>query len=85
MSILRDACFLRILDASMLHTNLPSCCKSSMLLYPKLFPISEPIVAIMELKVIITGPKVHDVGFRYFLMSNAIDLGLSMAFVPAMG
>ena len=31
----------------------------------------------MKLKVTITGPKVHDVGFRYFLMSNAIDLGLS--------
>ncbi|MDQ1312153.1 MAG: hypothetical protein QG605_692 [Euryarchaeota archaeon] len=31
----------------------------------------------MKLKVIITGPKVHDVGFRYFLMSNAIDLGLN--------
>jgi acylphosphatase len=31
----------------------------------------------MKLEVIITGPKVHDVGFRYFLMSNAIDLGLN--------
>jgi len=31
---------------------------------------------IMKLKVKITGPKVHDVGYRYFLMSNAIDLGL---------
>jgi acylphosphatase len=31
----------------------------------------------IKLKVIITGPKVHDVGFRYFLMSNAIDLGLN--------
>ena len=31
----------------------------------------------MKLRVTITGPKVHDVGFRYFLMSNAIDLGLS--------
>lgn len=31
----------------------------------------------MKLKVTITGPKVHDVGFRYFLMSNAIDLGLN--------
>jgi acylphosphatase len=30
----------------------------------------------MKLKVKITGPKVHDVGYRYFLMSNAIDLGL---------
>jgi acylphosphatase len=30
----------------------------------------------MKLKVKITGPKVHDVGYRYFLMSSAIDLGL---------
>jgi acylphosphatase len=30
----------------------------------------------MKLKVKITGPKVHDVGYRYFLMTNAIDLGL---------
>jgi acylphosphatase/gas vesicle protein len=30
----------------------------------------------MKLKVKITGPKVHDVGYRYFLMSNAIDTGL---------
>jgi acylphosphatase len=30
----------------------------------------------MKLKVKITGPKVHDVGYRYFLMSNAIDWGL---------
>ncbi|MFA5378339.1 MAG: acylphosphatase [Dehalococcoidia bacterium] len=30
----------------------------------------------MKLKVKISGPKVHDVGYRYFLMSNAIDLGL---------
>ena len=30
----------------------------------------------MKLKVKITGPKVHDVGYRYFLMSNAIDMGL---------
>ncbi len=30
----------------------------------------------MKLKITITGPKVHDVGYRYFLMSNAIDLGL---------
>lgn len=30
----------------------------------------------MKLKVKITGSKVHDVGYRYFLMSNAIDLGL---------
>ena len=30
----------------------------------------------MKLKVTIIGPKVHDVGYRYFLMSNAIDLGL---------
>jgi acylphosphatase/gas vesicle protein len=30
----------------------------------------------MKLKIKITGPKVHDVGYRYFLMSNAIDLGL---------
>jgi acylphosphatase len=30
----------------------------------------------MKLKVKITGPKVHDVGYRYFLMSTAIDMGL---------
>ena len=30
----------------------------------------------MKLKIKITGPKVHDVGYRYFLMSNAIDIGL---------
>ena len=30
----------------------------------------------MKLKVKIVGPKVHDVGYRYFLMSNAIDIGL---------
>lgn len=30
----------------------------------------------MKLKVKITGPNVHDLGYRYFLMSNAIDLGL---------
>jgi len=30
----------------------------------------------MKLKIKITGPKVHEVGDRYFLMSNAMDLGL---------
>jgi acylphosphatase len=30
----------------------------------------------MKLKVKITGHKVHDVGYRYFLMSNAMDIGL---------
>ncbi|MFZ3148077.1 MAG: acylphosphatase [Methanothrix sp.] len=30
----------------------------------------------MKLKVKIAGPRVHDVGYRYFLMSNAMDLGL---------
>lgn len=30
----------------------------------------------MKLKVKITGSKVHDVGYRYFLMTNAIDMGL---------
>ena len=30
----------------------------------------------MKLKIKITGPKVHDVGYRYFLMRNAIDMGL---------
>ena len=30
----------------------------------------------MKLKIKITGPKVHDVGYRYFLMSNAIDMVL---------
>ncbi len=30
----------------------------------------------MKLKIKITGPKVQEVGYRYFLMSNAIDIGL---------
>jgi acylphosphatase/uncharacterized protein YoxC len=30
----------------------------------------------MKIRIKITGHKVHDVGYRYFLMSNAIDLGL---------
>ncbi len=30
----------------------------------------------MKIKIKITGSKVHDVGYRYFLMSNAMDLGL---------
>lgn len=30
----------------------------------------------MKLKIKIIGPKVHDVGYRYFLMTNAIDMGL---------
>ena len=30
----------------------------------------------MKIKIKITGSRVHDVGYRYFLMSNAIDLGL---------
>jgi acylphosphatase len=30
----------------------------------------------VKLKISITGPRVHDVGYRYFLMSNAIDLSL---------
>ena len=30
----------------------------------------------MKIKVKIKGPKVHDVGYRYFLMSSAIDMGL---------
>ena len=30
----------------------------------------------MKIKIKITGPKIHDVGYRYFLMSNAIDFGL---------
>jgi len=30
----------------------------------------------MKLKIKITGPKVHEVGYRYFLMSNAIDMSL---------
>ena len=34
------------------------------------------IMESMKLKVKIIGPKVHDVGYRYLLMSNAIDLGL---------
>ena len=31
----------------------------------------------MKLKIKIVGPKVYDVGYRYFLMSNAMDLNLS--------
>jgi acylphosphatase len=30
----------------------------------------------MKQKIKIIGPKVHEVGYRYFLMSNAIDMGL---------
>jgi acylphosphatase len=30
----------------------------------------------MKLKIKITGPKVHEVGYRYHLMTNAIDMGL---------
>lgn len=30
----------------------------------------------MKQKIRITGPQVHDVGYRYFLMSNALNLGL---------
>jgi acylphosphatase len=30
----------------------------------------------MKIKIKITGPKVHDVGYVYFLMINAIDMGL---------
>ncbi len=30
----------------------------------------------MKLKIKIAGPKTHDVGYRYFLMSVAIDMGL---------
>jgi acylphosphatase len=31
----------------------------------------------MKLMVTITGPKVHDVGYRHFLMISALNLGLS--------
>ena len=34
------------------------------------------IMESMKIKIKITGPNVHDVGYRYLLMSNAIDLGL---------
>lgn len=30
----------------------------------------------MKLKIVIHGPKVHNVGYRYFLLSNADNLGL---------
>jgi len=30
----------------------------------------------MKIKVRIAGPRAHDVGYRFFLMSNAIDMGL---------
>lgn len=30
----------------------------------------------MKQKIRIIGPQVHEVGYRYFLMSNALDLGL---------
>ncbi len=30
----------------------------------------------MKLKITIAGSRVHEVGYRYCLMSNAIDLGL---------
>jgi acylphosphatase len=31
----------------------------------------------MKLKIKIAGPKVHEVGYRYFLMTAAIDMGLN--------
>jgi acylphosphatase len=30
----------------------------------------------MKLKIKISGPNVHNVGYRYFLMTNALDMGL---------
>ena len=30
----------------------------------------------MKIKIKITGSKVHNVGYVYFLMINAIDMGL---------
>ncbi|MDD2835528.1 MAG: acylphosphatase [Methanothrix sp.] len=30
----------------------------------------------MKLKIVIHGPKIHNVGYRYFLLSNADNLGL---------
>jgi acylphosphatase len=30
----------------------------------------------MKLKIKIIGPRVHEVGYRYFLMTNAINMGL---------
>jgi acylphosphatase len=30
----------------------------------------------MKLKIMIHGPKVHNVGYRYFLLNNADNLGL---------
>jgi hypothetical protein len=38
----------------------------------------------MKIQIKIIGPKIHDVSYRYFLMSNAIDLGLR-ASMPAIG
>jgi len=32
----------------------------------------------MKLKIKITGPKVHDVGYRYFLMSMAMSIRIKM-------
>jgi acylphosphatase len=32
----------------------------------------------MKLKIIISGPKVHDVGYRYFLMSLAMSNRIRM-------
>ena len=34
------------------------------------------MVGTMKIKIKIVGPKVHEVGYRYFLMSNAINMGL---------
>jgi hypothetical protein len=36
----------------------------------------------MKIKIKIAGPLVHEVGYRFFLMSNAIDMGLKEAFMP---
>jgi acylphosphatase len=37
---------------------------------------NRPNISIMKLRITITGPRVHDVGYRYFLLGGAMGLRL---------
>ncbi len=43
---------------------------------PNPFLTSEHILPQMKLKIIISGPRVHDVGYRVFLLKQAMNLAL---------
>jgi acylphosphatase len=32
-------------------------------------------ISMMKLRITVIGPRVHDVGYRYFLLGGAMDLG----------